>query len=195
MKKSVVVTMAAVICVTAFLAGRAVSGQGEEKAKMREMPPPQLKALDAFAGEWRGAYEHLPAMFGEPGTGTGKFHCEWVLDDWFLMGRGTSTSSLGTHQLVWMATYDCRMQAYRSFSFDNHGECTVATMTYEPETKTWIEHSDGVHFMSGKPAKNKSTMRFVGKDKLEWEWHQKIEGETEFKLMMKGADTRVSEKP
>ena len=71
MKKSVVVTMAAVICVTAFLAGRAVSGQGEEKAKMREMPPPQLKALDAFAGEWRGAYEHLPAMFGEPGTGTG----------------------------------------------------------------------------------------------------------------------------
>lgn len=199
MKKAFAVTTVVVFGLTAFVAGTAVSGEGqdEKKAGMPEIqpPPPQLKALGAFAGDWQSAYEHLPAMFGEPGRGTGKFHCEWALDDWFLMGEGTSTSSFGPHKFVWMVTYDSKMPAYRSCSFDNHGMCTIATMTYQPETKTWIETSDGINFVSGKPAKNRTTMRFVSKDKLEWEWHQKVEGETEFTLMMKGTDTRVRTTP
>ena len=147
-----------------------------------------------FVGDWQSAYEHLPAMFGEAGAGAGEFHCEWVLDNRFLMGRGSSTGSFGPYESIWMATYDPIMQAYRSFHFDNFGMCNIATLTYQPEAKTWIETSEGIDFMSGKPAENKSTMRFVSKDRLEWEWHQKVEGETEFKPMMKGSDTRVSGK-
>ena len=197
MKKNVLILSIAVgLGVTAFLAGTAVSGEAEEmKAKMAEMPPPpQLTALDAFVGEWRSAYEHLPAMFGEPGKGIGDFHCKWVLDNRFLMGELTSNSSFGTYQFVWMATYDPTMQSYRSFGFDNHGTCNVATMVYQPESKTWIEVSDGFD-MAGKPAKNKTTMRFAGKDKLEWEWYQKTEREAEFKLLMRGTDTRVPQSP
>ena len=201
MRKSLVVVMAAAICVTVLLGGGAVWGQLEEKqepkepkkVKMPEIPAPpvQLKALNAFVGDWRSAYEHLPAMFGEPGTGTGEFHCEWVLDNWFVMGKGSSTGSFGTHKSMWMVTYDPKMQTYRSFAFDNYGTCSTATMTHDPETNTWLQTSDGVDFKSGKPAEIKSMMRFVGKDKLEWEWRQKAEGETEFTLMMKGVDTRV----
>lgn len=198
MKNMFAITIVVALGLTAFVAGTALSGEGQEKkVEMPEMPvpPPQLKALDGFVGEWRSAYEHLPAMFGQPGMGTGKFNSEWVLDGWFLMGKGTSTSSFGTHKMVWMATYDPKMQAYRSFSFDNYGMSTVATMTYQPETKTWTETSDGIDFKSGKPAKNRSTMRFVSEKKLEWEWHQKVEGETEFTMMMKGTDTRVPKRP
>ena len=200
MKKAFLVTTIVAFGLTAFVAGTAFSGEGSDEKKpgmpgMQPPPPPELKALGVFAGDWRGMYEYLPAMFGQPGTGTGKFHCEWVLDNWFLMGKGASTSSFGPHKFVWLATYDPKMQAYRSFGFDNHGMCTIAEMTYQPETKTWIENSEGIDFMTGKPAKNRSTMRFVSKDKLEWEWHQKVEGATEFKLLMKGTDTRVSAMP
>jgi hypothetical protein len=195
MKNMLAITIVVAFGLTAFVAGTAVSGEGQEekKVQMPQMPapPPQLKALDAFVGEWRGVYEHLPAMMGQPGTGTGKFQSEWVLDGWYLMGKGVSTGTFGAHEMVWLATYDPKMQAYRSFSFDNHGNTTIAEMAYQPASRTWIETSEGIDFKTGKPAKNKSTMRFVGKDKLEWEWLQKVEGATEFTLMMKGTDTRV----
>jgi hypothetical protein len=61
--------------VAAFWAGTAMSGQGEETGKpaVPEAPPPpaQLENLEAFVGQWRGAYEFMPAMFGESGKGTG----------------------------------------------------------------------------------------------------------------------------
>ena len=204
MKKAFVVTVIVAFGLTAFVAGTAFSGEepAEKKPGMPGIPgmqppppPPELKALQAFVGDWRGMYEFLPEMFGQPGTGTGKFHAEWVLNDRFLMGKGKSTSTFGPHEVVWLSTYDPKTQAYRSFSFDSHGTWTLAEMTYDAATKTWSETSDGMDFMTGKPAKNKSIMRFVGKDKLEWEWHQKVEGATEFKMLMKGTDTRVSAMP
>ena len=73
MKNKIVVITGFAVGVTAFLAGTALSGEGEKdkQAKMPEPPPPpaELKALNAFVGQWRGTYEHLPAMFGEAATG------------------------------------------------------------------------------------------------------------------------------
>ena len=198
MKSKLLVVVAIGIGVTAFLAGTALSGEGdqEKQAAIPEMPPPpQLKALEAFVGDWRYNFEHLPAMFGEPGKGSGMGHAEWVLDGWFVMSKTSSTGSFGSYKDIWLATYDPWMQTYRSFMFDNHGSCDTATMSYEPETKTWTMGYEGFDFMAGKPAKNKNTMRFVTPDKVEWQWHQKTEGETEFKLMMRGTDTRVPKKP
>jgi hypothetical protein len=196
MKKIFVIGLLAAIGVTAFWAGAVVSGQ-EEEPKKQKMPtpppkPPELKALGAFVGEWKSEFEFLPAMFGEPGNGTGKFRCEWVLDDWFIMGKGTSTSTHGPYDSIWLATYDSKMGKYRSFSFTSNGHCGIATMTYDPKTQTWTTASEGTDMKSGKPAENKTTMRFASKDTVEWEWHQKVEGETEFTLMMRGTDMRVA---
>lgn len=198
MKRMFIVALVAAIGVTAFWAGSAVSSQ-EEVPKKPEMPmpmpppkPAELKALDAFVGEWQSEFEFLPAMFGTPGKGAGKFHCKWVLDNWFIMGKGSSTSTYGPHESIWIATYDPKMGKYRSFSFDSHGESEVATMAYDPATQTWTTMSEGMTLMTGKPAENKFTMRFVEKDKLEFEWLQKAEGETDFAPLMKGTDTRMA---
>jgi hypothetical protein len=196
MKKIFVVALLAAIGVTAFWAGSAVSGQ-EEEAKKPEipMPPPkpaELKALDAFVGDWKSEFEFLPAMFGSPGKGMGKFHCEWVLDGWFLMGKGSATSTFGPHESIWLATYDPKMGKYRSFSFESYGQTEIATMTYDAATETWTTTSEGMDYQTGKPTDNKFTMRFVEKDKLEYEWQQKVQGQTEFTPMMKGTDTRVA---
>lgn len=200
MKNTFVVAAVMALGVTAFLAGTAISGEGQEEKKASPPmppppPPPQLKALDVFVGEWRGEYEHLPAMFGQTATGTGQGKTEWVLDGRFVKGEGSGTSSYGTHKAIWMMTYDPMMQSYRSFSFDNFGTCDIATMTHDPKTRTWTSLSDGLDFASGRPGKNKVTMRFISDDRMEWHWYIKAEGETEFKLLMKGTDTRVPEKP
>lgn len=197
MKNTFVVVAAVVLGVTAFLAGTAISSQGVEEKKVgppmaMPPPPPQLKALDAFVGDWRGEYEHLPAMFGEATPGTGRGKTEWVLDGRFVMGEGTGTSSYGTHKAIWLMTYDPKMQSYRSFSFDNFGTCEIATATHDPKDRTWTFLSDGYHFASGEPCKYKYTMRFVSDDKMEWHWYAKAEGETDFELLMRGTDTRVS---
>ena|GEM_PF-6539134 len=199
MKNTFLVAAAAALGVTALLAVTAISGEGEVKKKtgppMAPPPPPlQLKALDVFVGEWRGEYEHLPSMFGEAATGTGQGKTEWVLDGRFVRGEGTGTSSYGTHRCIWFMTYDPMMQSYRSFSFDNFGTCDVGTMTHDPKTRTWTSLSDGFDFTTGKPGKNKCTMRFVSSDKMEWHWYMKVEGETDFKLLMRGTDTRLPEK-
>ena len=200
MKNAFVVAAALALGMTAFLAGTATSGEGqEEKQASPPMPPPppppQLRALDGFVGEWRGEYEHLPAMFGQATTGTGKGKTEWVLDGRFVKGEGTGTSSYGTHKSIWLMTYDPMMQSYRFFSFDNFGTCDIATVTQDPKTRTWTSLSDGFDFNSGRPGKNKVTMQFTSNDRMEWHWYMKAEGTTEFKLLMKGTDTRVPEKP
>jgi hypothetical protein len=196
MRKIFVVALLAAIGVTAFWAGSVVSGQEEETKKLPMPMPPtkpaEIKALDAFVGEWKSEFEFLPAMFGAPGNGTSEFHCEWVLDDWFVMGKQSSASTYGPYDSVWLATYDPKMGKYRSFTFTSSGACGIATMTYDPETHTWTAVSESTNMTSGKPAENKTTMRFAGKDKVEWEWHQRVEGQTEFTLMMKGTDTRVA---
>jgi hypothetical protein len=196
MRKIFVVALLAAIGVTAFWAGSAVSGQ-EEEAKKPQMPmmppkPAELKALDVFVGDWKSEFEFLPAMMGSPGKGMGKFHCDWVLDGWFIMGKGMATSNLGPHESIWIATYNPKMQKYQSYSFESHGENTVTPMTYDPATQTWMTVSQGTDMKSGKPAEDKMTMKFTSKDTLEWEWLQKVEGAEEYTLMMKGTDTRVT---
>ena len=198
--KSTFITAAAVgFGVTAFLAGAAFSGQDVEEKKPGLLtpppPPPQLKALDVFVGTWRGAYEHLPAMFGEAATGTGQGTTKWVLDGRFIKGEGTGTSSYGTHRSIWLMTYDPMMQAYRWFSFDSFGTCEIATMTHDPKTRTWTALADGFDFTTGKPAKSKYTLHFLSDNKMEWRWYMRAEGEADFKQLMKGIDTRVPEKP
>lgn len=196
MKRQVAVVAVVAVGITAFLVGAAFAGEAEEEmhAKMPPEPPAppgELKALDVFVGEWRGEYEHLPAMFGEAAKGTGRGKCEWILDNWVLKWEGSGTSTYGTHKAVSLTTYDPQMQTYRSYEFDNFGMVAVSTMTYDRPTKTWTLTSDGMNFTTGQPAKNKSTLRFVSDDKFEWEWSQQTEGETEFKPLMRGTDTRV----
>lgn len=195
MRSKYAIAALVVVTVSGFLAGAVFSGEGEEKGEARppQPPPPpaELKALDAFVGQWRSTYEFMPTMFGEAGEGAGRGTCQWVLDHRFVMSKGEGTGSFGDYEWIGLMTYDPMMRTYRSFEFNNYGECTVGTMTYDADTRTWTAVSDG-YDMSGRPAKNKVTMRFVGKDKLEWNWFLKSEGETEFIQMMKGADSRVT---
>ena len=200
MKNKSVVVLTVVLGVMAFVAGTAISGEGvEEKQAGQDMAPPpppaQLKALEAFVGEWRGEYEHLPAMFGESAMGTGRGKTDWVLDGWFVKSEGIGTSSFGTHKSIWLATYDPKTRSYRSFSFDNFGTVDIGTLTHDPKTGTWTALSDGVDIKTGQPNENKFTMHFVNNDKMEWQWFAKGQGETEYTMLMKGTDTRVQRKP
>jgi hypothetical protein len=194
MTRKYAVAVLAAVAVTGFLAGTVFSVQAgdQEKGEVPQPPPPpkELKALEAFVGQWRSSFEFMPAMFPQGGQGTGVGSCEWVLDNRFVMSKGEATSSVGPFEWVWVGTYDPMMQSYRSFEFNSHGEVGIATMSYDANTKTWTSFSDGVD-MTGKPAKNKGTMRFLGKDKMEWEWFQKPEGAADFAQMMKGTDVRV----
>lgn len=195
MRSKYAIAALVVVTVTGFLAGAVFSGEGEEKGKagppQPPPPPAELKALDAFVGQWRSTYEFTPAMFGEAGKGTGVTNAEWVLNGRFVMSRFKGSSSLGDYEWIGMMTYDPMTRTYRSFEFGCYGECTVGTMTYDADTKAWTTVSDGFD-MSGRPAKNKVTMHFIGKDKLEWSWFLKSEGETEFVQMMKGTDSRIT---
>lgn len=199
MKSKFSVIVLVVVGVTAFLAGVAFSGEGDQEkpeTKVAEAPPPpkELEALEAFAGGWKSVVEFLPAMLGQAGKGASHSTSEWVLDHRFLMTMGTTISSFGTYEHISLMTYDPMMKSYRSFTFDNQGMYDVATVTHEPDTNTWTMISEGFEIMSGKPARNKTTIRVIGDDKIEWEWSQKPEGSTEFKLLMKGTDKRVTRK-
>jgi hypothetical protein len=194
MQKRITVSLLVIMGVVAFLAGAAFSGPSEE-GKKPEMPqapppPPELKALDAFAGQWRSNFEFLPVMMGEPGSGTGMTKCEWVLDGWFVMSKFKGTSSYGPYEAIGMMTYDPMEKTYKSYHFSNHGESGVATMSHDPAAKTWTLVADAKD-MAGKPAKHKTVMRFVSDEKMEWEWSQQSQGATDFTVMMKGTDERM----
>lgn len=177
-----------------FLTGTVFSGEGDDQEAapppQAPPPPPELKALEPFVGQWGSSFEFLPAMFGQPGEGTGRGTSEWVLDNRFVLSRGRASSSFGDHEWIGLMTYDPMMKAYRSFSFDSHGMCDIATMAYDASSGTWTTLADG-YDMNGKPAQSQATMRFVSRDKMEWEWSIKPEGGTEFVVMMKGTDSRM----
>lgn len=196
MKPRSTVALLLAACATAFCVGTVVSGQSQEAPEGKPagppLPPAELKALDAFVGEWRSVYEFTPAFMGESGTGTGFGTSEWVLGNWFLKTTFKATGDMGEYEMIGMLTYDPVAKIYRSYSFESYGMVEEATMTYEPGTKTWTTLSDGIDYQTGKPLKNRYVMRFVSPDKLEWDWSIQREGETDFALAMKGTDTRVS---
>ena len=181
-----------------FGAGRVLSGEEQEAAPQEPpaapRPPAEIKALDAFIGPWRSTYEFMPAMMGQAGTGTGTGtgSYNWMLNGWFVMSKFQGTSTMGDYEMIGMMTFDPSSKAYRAFHFSDHGECDEATMTYEPEARTWTMTSEGRDFETGKPMKNRTVMRFVTPDRLEWERSGQREGETEFTAFMKGTDTRMS---
>jgi hypothetical protein len=183
-------------CATAFCVGTVVSGQSQEPPEGTPPgpppPPAEIKALSAFVGEWRSAYEFMPAFMGQAGTGTGHTTCEWVLDGWYVMSKFEGTSTMGGYEAIGMMTYNPARKTYRSFHFSDHGDSDVADMTYEPESKTWTMSSEGPDPMTGKVMKNRNVMRFISPDQLEWEWSGQREGESGFAVFMKGTDTRVS---
>ena len=79
MRGKYAITALVVVTVSGFLAGAVFSGEREVKGEARppQPPPPpaELKALDAFVGQWRSTYQFMPAMFGEAGEGTGRGTC------------------------------------------------------------------------------------------------------------------------
>ena len=181
MNRKVMLTALVVLGVTALWAGVAVSGQEEEKQAapsampLMPPPPPQLRALNDFIGQWKGTYEFLPAMMGQPGQGTGVSDYEWVLDGRFVMIKMKGTGSFGDYEMITMMTYDVTARTYRSYGFDNMGMVDIADGAYDAGAKTWTFTSDSMDMM-GKPAKSKYVTRLAGPDKMEWQWSQKSEG-------------------
>lgn len=197
MRAKLTIVALAAAGVAAFGVGTVFSGEGQEAPPatppIPPSPPAELKALEAFIGQWRSTYEFLPAFMGQPGTGTGSGVCEWVLDGWFVMSKFRGTSTMGGFESMGMMTYDPFEKVYRSFHFSSHGDAETATMTHDPQNNTWTMAYESRDAVTSKPAKNRVVMRFDTPDKLDWEWAGQREGETEFTVWMKGSDARVGE--
>jgi len=199
MKRKGLFALLALVAVVGFMTGQVLSGEEDPKAEggppggaemQPPTPPAQMKAFEPFVGEWTSTCEFLPAMFGTPGAGKGTESSKWVLDGWCMMSHGTGTSDFGPHEWYGMATFDLKDNQFKWYMFDSHGTVEVATGEYDSHANSWTLMSDAMD-MTGKPAKSKSVLKFVGKDKYEWEWSLKPEGAADFTLWMKGTNTRV----
>lgn len=136
-----------------FFAG-AANGQDEGR-------PAELNELNGFVGEWDGQFGSLE----NPREKTIRTTSEWVLDDRFVLSKGSIRGDDESHSMI-LWTYDTQKKAYRRWFFFSSGGTLEEVGQYDLATKTF-------HFQNVNPEgvlgmQTVSTVKVESDDAKSW---------------------------
>jgi hypothetical protein len=132
------------------------------RAEPAPPPPPELKLLDQFKGEWRYEFTVFKSEWSpEEKKGTGTFTCQWTIGDRYMEEKGSDSD--GTSHLK-LYTFDTKTNAFRAWWFHSAGIFNDATGRWDAEKRTFTFTTPLPSGQTGT-----STMRFVDEKTVEWD--------------------------
>ena len=150
-------------------------------------PPPELKKLDYFAGNWRAEGELKPGPMGPGGKFTETTHSEWMPGHFFLVERTTASGVVGHLTEIAYLGYDTRDKAYTYDAFNSMGEAEHARGSVEGDTWTWTSTEN----MGGKIMKGRFTITVASPTSYNFKFEVAPEGAAEYTTVVEGKATKV----
>ena len=132
------------------------------RAEPASPPPPELKLLDQFAGNWRYEFTVYKSEWSaEEKHGTGTFTCAWTLGNRFMEEQGTEADG-SSHRKI--STYDAMAKTFRAWWFSSIGIFNDSTGRWDAEKHTFI-------FTTPLPAgpTGTTTLHFADDKTVEWD--------------------------
>ena len=150
-------------------------------------PPPELKKLDYFAGNWKAEGELKATPMGGGGKFTETIHSEWSLGHYFLVERTTTNGATGHLNVVDYLGYDPRDKSYSYDSFNSMGEAEHAKGAVEGDTWTWTSTVN----MGGKMMKGRFTVTVASPTSYNFKFEFAPEGGGDYSTVLEGKATKV----
>ena len=150
-------------------------------------PPPELKKLDYFAGNWKTEGELKASPMGGGGKFTETTHSEWSLNHYFLVERTTASGSVGHLTVVAYLGYDPRDKSYSYDAFNSMGEAEHAKGVVEGDTWTWTSPVN----MGGKMMKGRFTVTVASPTSYNFKFEFAPEGGGDYTTVLEGKATKV----
>src|SRR4051794_12508190 len=109
------------ITVVSVLAASSLAALRADEPRNEPSPePPELKEFGRLIGTWDTDVTFKPAIWEPEGRRVkGSVKSEWTLGGRFFREHGRSLAENVDHTFI--ATYDAKKKAYRSWSFDSTG--------------------------------------------------------------------------
>lgn len=137
---SIMVLVMAVICV-AFAGAQTATPAPSAKPAATPMaaptPPPELKKLDYFVGNWKSEGNLKPGPMGPGGKFTSIEHNHWMSGHFFLTSQANGTGVLGNIVEVAYFGYNTDEKTYTYDAFNSMGEAEHFKGNVEGDTWTW----------------------------------------------------------
>ena len=125
-------------------------------------PPPELKLLDQFAGNWRYDFTVYKSEWTpEEKHGTGTFTCQWTVGNRFLEEKGTESDG-SSHMKIF--TFDAKAGVFRSWWFSSLGIFNDSTGRWDADKRTFIFTTPLPSGQTGT-----ATLHFVDDKTVEWD--------------------------
>lgn len=181
MKRMAIVVVFAILVSAAFVTAQAPSAP---------TPPPELKKLDYFAGNWKAEGELKAGAMG-PGSPGGKFtettHSEWMPGRFFLVEHTTGSGVTGHLVEIAYLGYDAREKTYTYDAFNSMGEAEHAKGNVEGDTWTWTSTEN----MGGQTMKGRFTITVASPTSYTFKFEVAPEGSTNYSTVVEGKETKV----
>lgn len=156
-------------------------------ALSQEMPKPgpELKKLDAFAGNWTLDGDMKPGAMGPGGKMTETQKCEWMDGAFFLVCHADFKSSMGDGTGLSVMGYSNETKAYTYREFNSWGEFDDSRGSLDDDTWTWTSDEK----MGGATMKGRFTMKMTSATSYNFTFEMSPDG-TKWTTVMDGKATK-----
>jgi hypothetical protein len=148
-------------------------------------PAPELKKLEALAGNWSLDGDMKPGPVGPGGKMTETQKCDWMEGAFFLVCQINFKSSMGDGTGVSVLGYSSDDKAYTYREFNSWGEFEDSRGSLDGDTWTWTSDEK----MGGTTMKGRFSMKMTSATSYNFTFEMSQDG-TKWNVVMDGKATK-----